>query len=67
LTTSLATEVRFMLDQLTLDDIEKQHFRGFAEKIPVERIMLACSACKNYVSKDHVSCPRCGSLFVGGL
>ena len=56
-----------VLDQLTLDDIEKQHFKGFAEKVEVQRVMLACSVCLNYVGKDDYSCPRCKSLFVGGL
>ena len=55
-----------MLEQLTLEQLESPHFKGYAEKIVVQRIMLACSACKNYVGKGHMSCPRCGALFVWG-
>ena len=54
-----------VLEQLTFDQINKQ-FKGYADKIAVQRVMLACSACKNYVGKDHTSCPRCGALFVWG-
>jgi rRNA maturation endonuclease Nob1 len=54
-----------MLEQLTFDQINKQ-FKGYADKIAVQRVMLTCSACKNYVGKDHTSCPRCGALFVWG-
>jgi hypothetical protein len=56
-----------MLDQLTLEDIEKQHFRGFAEKVMIPEIRYSCSECHVLVSEKAISCRHCGSLFVGGL
>jgi hypothetical protein len=55
-----------MLNQLTLEDIEKEHFKGFAEKVMIPEIRYSCSECHVLVSEKDVSCRHCGALFVEG-
>lgn len=55
-----------MLDQLTLDDIQRQHFKGFGFKLEIPEVRYACSECHVLVAKESFSCSHCGALFVEG-
>lgn len=50
--------------QLTLEDIERQHFKGFAEKVRIPEVRFQCSECHVFVQEKSYSCAHCGALFV---
>jgi hypothetical protein len=53
-----------VLSQLILEDLETQHFKGYAKKLEIPEVRLACSECHVLVSKESMSCRHCGALFV---